>query len=50
VVGIITKHELLHSVKLSKEKDILLKFDFQKAFDSVNWGYILHTLQAHGFF
>jgi Reverse transcriptase (RNA-dependent DNA polymerase) len=49
IYGVITTHELLYSVKLSNEKGILLKLDFQKVFDSVNWGYILHMLQARGF-
>jgi hypothetical protein len=35
---------------ISKKKlALFLKLDIQKAFDSVNWGYLLEVLQAMGF-
>ena len=32
-----------------KKSALFLKLDIQKAFDSVNWGYLLEVLQAMGF-
>ena len=38
VVGII--HECLHSIKLKKMKELILKMDLIKAYDRVNWSYL----------
>jgi Reverse transcriptase (RNA-dependent DNA polymerase) len=48
--GIITAHKILYFVHLSKEQGVLLKLGFQKAFDSVNWGYIFKSLRDRGVF
>jgi hypothetical protein len=47
--GIIMAHEILHLVHLSKERGILLKLNFQKAFNPINWGCIFNILRARGF-
>lgn len=47
--NIITAHELLHHVRITKQKGILLKLDFEKAFDKVNWDFLLEILKARGF-
>lgn len=47
--GISSTHEILHSVKTNKEKGVLLKLYFQKAFDSVNWGYLFKISRDRGF-
>lgn len=41
--------EILYQVKTKKSKVILLKLDFEKAFDNVNWDFLLEILQARGF-
>jgi hypothetical protein len=49
--NVITVHEILHYVKTTKEHGLLLKLDFEKAFDNVEtivWFYLMiyqtHTL------
>ena len=40
--------ETLHLMHTSKISDILLKLDFEKAFDNVNWDFIISTLRGLG--
>jgi Reverse transcriptase (RNA-dependent DNA polymerase) len=41
--NIIVAHEILHSINQTKEPGLLLKLDFEKAFDTVDWNYLLST-------
>jgi hypothetical protein len=34
---VVTAHEVLHSVKNSKQQGYVLKLDYEKAYDKVNW-------------
>lgn len=47
--NIVSAHEVLHQVRLTKKKRILLKLDFEKAFDKVNWDFLIETLASRGF-
>eukprot|EP00253_Pinus_taeda_P016963 PITA_16963 len=47
--GIILTHEIIHSLKQSKQAGMLLKVDLSKAFDKLSWSYIHHMLKAFGF-
>eukprot|EP00253_Pinus_taeda_P017843 PITA_17843 len=47
--GIILTHEIIHSLKLSRQAGMLLKLDLSKAFDKLSWSYIQHMLIAFGF-
>lgn len=46
---IILTHDLIHSLHSSKKPEMLIKLDLSKAFDSLNWNYILGILVAFGF-
>lgn len=48
--GILLTHEIIHSVKHSKQVGMLLKLHLSKAFDKLSCTYIQHMLQAFGFF
>jgi Reverse transcriptase (RNA-dependent DNA polymerase) len=43
--NIIYAHEILHFMHHSKEPGLLLKLDFKKAFDNIDWNYILNTFR-----
>lgn len=47
--NILCATEVLHQVKLSKQQGILLKLDFKKAFDKVNWDFLFKVLAVRGF-
>ena len=47
--GILLTHEIIHSLKHSKQAGMLLKLDLSKAFDKLSWAYIQHMLKAFGF-
>ncbi|WVZ94829.1 LOW QUALITY PROTEIN: hypothetical protein U9M48_040673 [Paspalum notatum var. saurae] len=40
---------IVRQLHRSKTPALFLKLDIQKAFDTVNWGYLLENLQARGF-
>ncbi|XP_026435095.1 uncharacterized protein LOC113332802 [Papaver somniferum] len=49
--NIVIVHELIHSMKKSKKKQglVVLKIDMSKAFDSVEWGFVLKMMSSLGF-
>ncbi|WVZ79760.1 LOW QUALITY PROTEIN: hypothetical protein U9M48_027301 [Paspalum notatum var. saurae] len=48
-VGTMILHEILHETKKRKEIGVILKLDFEKAYDKVNWKFLLWCLEARGF-
>ena len=47
--SVVTAHEVLHSVHKSKNKGVVLKLDYEKAFDKVNLDFLLELLEKRGF-
>eukprot|EP00253_Pinus_taeda_P028396 PITA_28396 len=47
--GIILTHEIIHSLKISKQAGMILKIDLSKAFDKLSWTYIQKMLCSFGF-
>lgn len=47
--SVVTAHEILHSVHSSKEKGLVLKLDYEKAFDKVNLDFLVELLTLRGF-
>jgi Reverse transcriptase (RNA-dependent DNA polymerase) len=45
----IATRELLHHISHTKNKAVFLKLDFSKAFDSVNWDFLLKVMCVRGF-
>lgn len=47
--GILALHEVIHEIKSRKSKGILLKLDFQKAYDRLDWRFLRQVLIRRGF-
>ena len=47
--GIMCLHEIVHETKRRKEIGIVLKLDFEKAYDKVNWKLLFECMERRGF-
>jgi hypothetical protein len=47
--GTVILHETLHELHRKKLNGVILKLDFEKTYDKVNWGFIQQTLRMKGF-
>ena len=47
--SIVMIHELIHSLEAGKKEGFLLKLDMSKAYDRVDWNFLLAVLWAFGF-
>lgn len=47
--GIMALHEVLHETKRKKEIGLVLKLDFEKAYDKVDWNFLFDCLKFRGF-
>nr|CAD1828004.1 unnamed protein product [Ananas comosus var. bracteatus] len=45
----LTAHILVHHLHSSKQQAALLKIDFDRAFDHINWNFLFELFQARGF-
>ena len=47
--GILSLHELMHHCHVKKQIGVVLKLDFEKAYDKVNWDFLIDCHIAKGF-
>ena len=46
--GIMSLHEVLHETKRAKQCGVILKLDFEKAYDKVCWDFLFRSLEMRG--
>lgn len=42
-------HEVLHELRVKKQRGIVLKLDFETAYDKLDWSFIMEVLQKKSF-
>jgi len=47
--GAVVLHETIHELHKKKKNGVILKLDFEKAYDKVNWSFVQQTLRMKGF-
>jgi hypothetical protein len=47
--GIVIAQEVLHELKVTKTPGVILKLDFEKAYDKVSWSFLEEVMRAKGF-
>jgi hypothetical protein len=47
--GVVVLHETLHELKRKKHNGLILKLDFEKAYDKVNWKFLQQVLRMREF-
>jgi hypothetical protein len=47
--GVVVLYETLHELRRKKQKGIILKLDFEKACDKINWVFLQQVLRMKGF-
>ena len=47
--GVVILHETIHELHRKNQSGIILKIDFEKAYDKVNWNFLLQSFRMKGF-
>jgi hypothetical protein len=47
--GVVILHETIHDIHRKKMSGVILKLDFEKAYDKVNWNFLQQILRMKGF-
>ena len=47
--SVVAAHEIIHEIARKKQSGIILKLDYEKAYDRVNWAFLLEVLKTRGF-
>lgn len=47
--SVVAAHEIIHEVHRNKESGVILKLDYEKAYDRVNWDFLEEMLNSRGF-
>jgi hypothetical protein len=49
IMDVLSLHEILHDTKSKKRDGIILKLDFEKAYDKISWSFLFEARNKEGF-
>lgn len=47
--SVVIAHDIVHSINRLGEKGVILKLDYEKAYDRVSWTFLFEMLQSKSF-
>jgi hypothetical protein len=47
--GVLSLHEIIHDTKRKRKDGVILKLDFEKAYDKISWSFLFESLKQRGF-
>lgn len=47
--GVVALHEIVHELRCSKRKGVILKLNFEKAYDKIHWNFLEEVMLRKGF-
>jgi len=47
--SVVVAHEIVHSLHSNKKPGLILKLDYEKAYDRVDWDFFFEVLEKRGF-
>jgi hypothetical protein len=47
--GVIILHKTIHEMHRKKQDGVILKIDFENAYDKINWSFVQQTVRMKGF-
>jgi len=47
--SVVVAHETVHSLHSNKKPGLILKLDYEKAYDREDWGFLFEVLEKRGF-
>jgi hypothetical protein len=47
--SVVAAHEIIHDIHTKNESGIILKLDYEKAYDRVSWSFLKDMLKSRGF-
>jgi len=47
--SVVAAHEIIHEIHKRKQEGVVLKLDYEKAYDRVSWSFLEEMLETRGF-